>query len=100
MKNNELNCFITPNNLAAIVNSIQNNKIYVKLLYKWLDYPCDEEICIVKIATSLVENYERQYNQVYSYSESSVHGIYMLLDIEQKGYINENDIESFLNQIR
>ena len=35
----------------------------------------------------------------YPHGDSTINGVYDLLDIDQKGYICREDIDSFLNQI-
>lgn len=43
--------------------------------------------------------YNKAHEDSYPHSDSAINAVYDLLDIDQKGYISREDVDSFLNQI-
>jgi hypothetical protein len=57
-----------------------------------------EELCITKLAEQLNQLYNKEYGN-YFRSDDAINGVYDLLDIDQKGHIVREDVDSFLGQI-
>ena len=58
----------------------------------------EEEVCI----TALAETVDREYSSThgdYPHEDKAINSVYDLLDIDQKGFISKEDIQSFLGQI-
>ena len=95
-----MNPFISVPSLQEFISNHENKEELKEILNKLCENESSEEICLTTVAEEVNEGFNKQYEKGYPYTDSSINSVYNLLDIDQKGSISREDVDSFLIQIQ
>lgn len=90
--------FISIEQFSSFVVSNVQREILTHVFSEILAKKNGEDLCITGLAEQLNEAYNKA-NGKYPRNDSVINGVYDLLDMDQKGYIAREDVDSFLTQI-
>lgn len=98
MESTEMNPFITVKALSTLLSTYSNGDSLRAVFASELSREREEELCLPDLAEAINTRYNNDH-ETYPHEDKVINSVYDLLDIDQKGFINRDDISAFLAQI-